>query len=84
MSVKILFETSLALQFKVYVNGTLYLLKLLLFVVVFISTGWKITDESIRAGITQTYVPGRSQILTYEETVALDLAESTILLDGGS
>lgn len=69
---------------RFYASSTLYPLKLLLSIVVLILIGWKITNESIRAGIMQTYVQGRSQLLTYEETVALDMAESSILLDGGS
>ncbi|CAM9002678.1 unnamed protein product [Rhodiola kirilowii] len=44
--------------------------------------GWEVTNASVRAGLEQTYMPGRSQILTNKESVALDLAGCTILLDG--
>ncbi|KAL9666845.1 hypothetical protein QQ045_001189 [Rhodiola kirilowii] len=44
--------------------------------------GWEVTNASVRAGLEQTYMPGRSQILTIKESVALDLAGCTILLDG--
>ncbi|XP_019452379.1 PREDICTED: dihydrofolate synthetase isoform X2 [Lupinus angustifolius] len=44
--------------------------------------GWKVSDESIRAGLEQTYLLGRSQFLTSEEADALGLTGATILLDG--
>lgn len=46
-------------------------------------SGWKISDESIRAGLECTYLLGRCQILTSEEVEALGLPGATILLDGG-
>ncbi|KAE9604888.1 putative dihydrofolate synthase [Lupinus albus] len=44
--------------------------------------GWKVSDESIRSGLEQTYLLGRSQFLTPEEANALGLTGATILLDG--
>lgn len=44
--------------------------------------GWRISDRSIRAGLECTYLPGRSQFLTYKEAEALGLPGATILLDG--
>ncbi|CAL0318895.1 unnamed protein product [Lupinus luteus] len=44
--------------------------------------GWKVSDESIRSGLEQTYLLGRSQFLTSEEANVLGLTGATILLDG--
>ncbi|KAK4273914.1 hypothetical protein QN277_017217 [Acacia crassicarpa] len=44
--------------------------------------GWRVSDESIRAGLQCTCLLGRSQFLTNEEAGLLGLAEATILLDG--
>ncbi|XP_054788365.1 dihydrofolate synthetase isoform X2 [Prosopis cineraria] len=44
--------------------------------------GWRISDESIRAGLEHTCLLGRSQFLTNEEAKMLGLAGATILLDG--
>ncbi|KAF7816726.1 dihydrofolate synthetase isoform X1 [Senna tora] len=44
--------------------------------------GWKISDDSIRAGLQHTCLLGRSQFLTSKEAGLLGLAEATILLDG--
>ncbi|KAE8664048.1 Folylpolyglutamate synthetase family protein isoform 2 [Hibiscus syriacus] len=44
--------------------------------------GWRISDGSIRAGLENTFVPGRSQFLTSEEAEKLGLSGSIILLDG--
>ncbi|XP_042506267.1 dihydrofolate synthetase isoform X2 [Macadamia integrifolia] len=45
--------------------------------------GWTLSDESIRAGLEHTYLLGRSQFLTSEESEAVGLPGLTILLDGG-
>lgn len=47
------------------------------------SSGLKVSDESIRAGLEHTYLLGRSQFLTPEEASQLGLPGATILLDGG-
>ncbi|GAV66233.1 Mur_ligase_M domain-containing protein [Cephalotus follicularis] len=44
--------------------------------------GWRISVESIRAGLENTYLLGRSQFLTSKEAEALGLPGATILLDG--
>ncbi|XP_050386695.1 dihydrofolate synthetase [Argentina anserina] len=44
--------------------------------------GWRISDASIRTGLQQTHLLGRSQFLTLEEAEALGLFGATILLDG--
>lgn len=57
---------------------------LMMMIVIFpIFLGWRISDRSIRAGLECTYLPGRSQFLTYKEAEALGLPGATILLDGG-
>ncbi|KAI4297549.1 hypothetical protein L6164_037434 [Bauhinia variegata] len=45
--------------------------------------GWRILDESIRFGLEDTCLLGRSQFLTCRESELLGLAGSTILLYGG-
>ncbi|KAI4307147.1 hypothetical protein L6164_030364 [Bauhinia variegata] len=44
--------------------------------------GWRISDESIRTGLEDTYLLGRSQFLAPRESELLGLAGTTILLDG--
>ncbi|XP_009368683.2 dihydrofolate synthetase [Pyrus x bretschneideri] len=44
--------------------------------------GWRISDGSIRTGLEQTSLLGRSQFLTSKEAQALGLSGATILLDG--
>ncbi|XP_039062907.1 LOW QUALITY PROTEIN: dihydrofolate synthetase-like [Hibiscus syriacus] len=44
--------------------------------------GWIISDGSIRAGLENTFVPGRSQFLASKEAEKLGLSGSTVLLDG--
>ncbi|XP_043696917.1 dihydrofolate synthetase isoform X1 [Telopea speciosissima] len=44
--------------------------------------GWNLSDESIHAGLERTYLLGRSQFLTSEESEAVGLPGLTILLDG--
>ncbi|KAF5442226.1 hypothetical protein F2P56_034911 [Juglans regia] len=44
--------------------------------------GWKISDGSIRVGLENTFLLGRSQFLTSRETEALGLHGATVLLDG--
>lgn len=44
--------------------------------------GWTISDVSIRSGLEQTYLLGRSQFLTSKEAEALGLSGATILIDG--
>ncbi|XP_062120239.1 dihydrofolate synthetase isoform X2 [Humulus lupulus] len=44
--------------------------------------GWKISDESIRAGLETTCLLGRSQFLTSEEAEALGLSNVILMLDG--
>ncbi|CAK8570272.1 unnamed protein product [Lathyrus sativus] len=46
------------------------------------SLGWMISDESIRCGLESTYLLGRSQLLTSEDSKVLGLTGATILLDG--
>jgi len=48
------------------------------------SQGWDISDASIQAGLEETQLPGRSQILTREEALLLGLdGATTVLIDGG-
>ena len=47
------------------------------------SQGWDISDASIQAGLEETQLPGRSQILTQEEALLLGLHGATVLIDGG-
>lgn len=47
------------------------------------TTGWRISDESIRTGLETTQLVGRSQFLTSVEAEALGVSGATILLDGG-
>ncbi|OMO56400.1 Folylpolyglutamate synthetase [Corchorus olitorius] len=44
--------------------------------------GWKISDGSIRAGLENTCLQGRSQFLTFKEAEILGLPGATVLLDG--
>ncbi|XP_030484564.2 dihydrofolate synthetase isoform X1 [Cannabis sativa] len=44
--------------------------------------GWNISDESIRAGLENTCLLGRSQFLTSEEAEALGLSNAILMLDG--
>ncbi|TXG66620.1 hypothetical protein EZV62_007895 [Acer yangbiense] len=44
--------------------------------------GWRMSDESIRSGLENTCLVGRSQFLTSEDAEALGLPGTTILLDG--
>jgi len=44
--------------------------------------GWDISDASIQAGLEETQLPGRSQILTQEEALLLGLHGATVLIDG--
>ncbi|KAK4766563.1 hypothetical protein SAY87_008205 [Trapa incisa] len=46
------------------------------------SSGWKVSDESIRAGLEQTHLLGRSQFLTHHEASQLGFSGATILVDG--
>ena len=43
-----------------------------------------ISEKSIRAGLEQTQLLGRSQFLTQKESEALGVSEASILVDGGS
>ncbi|XP_010662583.1 dihydrofolate synthetase isoform X1 [Vitis vinifera] len=44
--------------------------------------GWRISDESIHAGLEHAYLLGRSQFLTSTEAETLGLPGATIMLDG--
>lgn len=44
--------------------------------------GWRLSNDSIRAGLESTFLPGRNQILTPKEAEVLGLPETTILVDG--
>ncbi|MBA0657314.1 hypothetical protein Goklo_009608 [Gossypium klotzschianum] len=44
--------------------------------------GWRISNGSIRAGLENTFLPGRSQFLTSKEAEKLGLSGSTVLVDG--
>ncbi|XP_010249972.1 PREDICTED: dihydrofolate synthetase isoform X2 [Nelumbo nucifera] len=44
--------------------------------------GWRISDESIHAGLQHTFLPGRSQFLASKESESLGIYGATILLDG--
>ncbi|XP_027163858.1 dihydrofolate synthetase [Coffea eugenioides] len=44
--------------------------------------GWELSDESIRAGLENAFLIGRSQILIQNEAERLGLSGATILLDG--
>ncbi|KAK6250698.1 hypothetical protein SCA6_004703 [Theobroma cacao] len=44
--------------------------------------GWKISDGSIRAGMENTCLQGRSQFLTSKEAETLGLPGATVLIDG--
>lgn len=63
-------------------NFSLFLFCVYMCIYIYIS-GWRISDESVCAGLELTYLPGRSQILTSKEADALGLPGATILLDGG-
>ena len=43
-----------------------------------------ISDKSIRAGLEQTRLLGRSHLLTHKEAEALGASETFVLVDGGS
>ncbi|EOY23453.1 Folylpolyglutamate synthetase family protein isoform 1 [Theobroma cacao] len=45
-------------------------------------SGWKISDGSIRAGLENTCLQGRSQFLTSKEAETLGLPGATVLIDG--
>lgn len=45
--------------------------------------GWRLSNESIRAGLESAFLLGRNQILTQKESERLGLSGATILLDGG-
>ncbi|CAN1267635.1 Dihydrofolate synthetase [Linum perenne] len=44
--------------------------------------GWRVSDESIRAGLENTRLLGRSQFLSSSEADALGLHGATVLIDG--
>ncbi|TXG71125.1 hypothetical protein EZV62_006060 [Acer yangbiense] len=44
--------------------------------------GWRMSDESLRSGLENTCLVGRSQFLTSKDAEALGLSGTTILLDG--
>ncbi|KAI9161448.1 hypothetical protein LWI28_017580 [Acer negundo] len=44
--------------------------------------GWRMSDESLRSGLENTCLVGRSQFLTSKDAEALGLPGTTILLDG--
>ncbi|PIA49088.1 hypothetical protein AQUCO_01300145v1 [Aquilegia coerulea] len=44
--------------------------------------GWRVSDESIRSGLEHTYLLGRSQYLTSEESAGVGLTGVQILVDG--
>ncbi|KAK9145596.1 hypothetical protein Sjap_005499 [Stephania japonica] len=44
--------------------------------------GWNVSDESIRTGLENTTLLGRSQFLSLEEAKAVGLAGATVLVDG--
>lgn len=46
-------------------------------------SGWRISDASIRAGLENTCLLGRSQFLTSMEAERLGLSKAMIMLDGG-
>ncbi|XP_031381336.1 dihydrofolate synthetase [Punica granatum] len=45
-------------------------------------SGWKVSEEAIRAGLERTYLLGRSQFLLRDEASKLKLSGATVLLDG--
>ncbi|KAH9646609.1 Dihydrofolate synthetase [Citrus sinensis] len=45
--------------------------------------GWKISDGSVRAGLENTCLVGRTQFLTSKQAELLGLPGATILVDGG-
>ncbi|KAI4363661.1 hypothetical protein MLD38_019850 [Melastoma candidum] len=45
-------------------------------------SGWIVSDLSIRAGLEQTFMLGRNQLLTAPQASALGLDAATVLLDG--
>ena len=47
------------------------------------TSGWRISDGSIRSGLENTCLLGRSQFLTSKEAETLGLSKSMIMLDGG-
>lgn len=51
--------------------------------VVLDTSGWRISDGSIKDGLQNTCLFGRSQFLTSKEAAALGLPKATIMLDGG-
>lgn len=48
------------------------------------ASGWQISDGSIRAGLENSCLLGRSQFLTSKEAERLGLSKAMIMLDGGS
>lgn len=48
------------------------------------NSGWRISDASIRSGLEQTFLIGRSHFLAAKEAEVLGLPGVTILLDGGA
>lgn len=48
------------------------------------NSGWRISDASIRSGLEQTFLIGRSHFLAAREAEVLGLPGATILLDGGA
>lgn len=48
------------------------------------NSGWRISDASVRSGLEQTFLVGRSHFLPAKEAGILGLPGATILLDGGA
>ncbi|KAL5727096.1 dihydrofolate synthase [Ranunculus cassubicifolius] len=44
--------------------------------------GWRVSDESIRSGLESTYLLGRNQFLTSDESKAIGVTGVQILVDG--
>lgn len=47
------------------------------------TSGWRVSDESIKSGLENTCLIGRSQFLTTEEAGRLGISKSIVILDGG-
>ncbi|CAI9092372.1 OLC1v1027592C2 [Oldenlandia corymbosa var. corymbosa] len=45
--------------------------------------GWRLSTESVRAGLESAFLLGRNQVLTQNEAERLGLPGATIVLDGG-
>jgi len=48
------------------------------------NVGWKIPDSAIRIGLEATEIPGRFQVVGWENSEALGCLSARLILDGGN